>query len=180
MPSMAQRPASDYDNIERRIRAAMWIGGINDFGELAGRINARNLGETTLRKLNATRKPQATRLHLRAIAEACGVPYEFFTTGLLPASTDPEAPDALSAHHEQTQNLANITFTNHRLILEGVNQNQRLLQQLLAAVTRLEDAKPQAPRGDLGRDLSDDQTSPQSRPDTGTQQERDARQGNAG
>jgi hypothetical protein len=72
------KKASEYDPVERRIRAAMTLAGV-DFKGLADRIAERNLSESTLRRLGAD-EPRATRVHLRAIAEACELPYEFFTT----------------------------------------------------------------------------------------------------
>ena len=72
-----QRKPDEMDHVERRIRAAMWLAGL-DFDQLAEKISLPKLGATTLRKLDATR---ATRLQLQPIADACDVPYEFFTEG---------------------------------------------------------------------------------------------------
>ena len=92
------------DSTERRIRAAMTIGGVDSFVHLAGLIDRRGFGEATLRRLKATGDTRATSHHLKPIADACGVPYEFFTTpadelGRPAAASSPSAErlDALEA-----------------------------------------------------------------------------------
>lgn len=73
---MPKRTAASYDPVERRIRAAMTLAGL-DFKELAERIGQRALGESTLRRLNA--QSSLTSFHYTAIAEACEVSPSFFT-----------------------------------------------------------------------------------------------------
>lgn len=74
-------PLVDDPPIGRRIRAAMAFAGISGFGELASLIDQRGLRERTLRKLaddnDASRDVQ--RRDILAIADATGLPYEFFT-----------------------------------------------------------------------------------------------------
>jgi hypothetical protein len=78
---------SNY-SIERRLRAAMALTGVESVGELARLLDARGLGERTLRKFqdpNDSRKPR--RHELDAIAKALKVPSGFLV--------DDEATDSL-------------------------------------------------------------------------------------
>lgn len=65
----------------RRIKAAMRLAGIESFEELAAKIDKRNYGSRTLRKYADDNDLEnvAHRGQLVVIAEACELPYEFFT-----------------------------------------------------------------------------------------------------
>lgn len=68
---------SNY-SIERRLRAAMVLAGIDSVGELARLIDARGLGERTLRKFQDPNDPRQPRPHeLEAITKALNVPPGF-------------------------------------------------------------------------------------------------------
>lgn len=124
-----RRPASQLDLVERRIRAAMLVAGIDNFTKLDERIGrVQNLKETTLRKLDSTK---ATKLQLGAIADACGVPYEFFTA---PA-------DALGLPEGEVDGRILAEIVQHRTrvehaILAGATERQ----ELVAAITQLDKA----------------------------------------
>lgn len=97
------------DETERRIRAAMTLAGIDSFEDLARRIDSRNLGATTLRKLNDNVRASLPR---RAIADACGLPYQFFTVDfrrlseLAQAAASDAQPERLDALEQQVSQLA--------------------------------------------------------------------------
>jgi hypothetical protein len=65
----------DQDEIRRRIRAAMALAGISSWEELAEHTP---LSRSTLKDLGTERR-RAEETHLRVIAAACDVPYEWFT-----------------------------------------------------------------------------------------------------
>lgn len=75
MPSV---PLPDQDTLRRRVKAARQLAGysVRELSDAIGE-NAR-LGERTLRKLEGG-ESQLQMPHLRAIAEACYLPVEFFT-----------------------------------------------------------------------------------------------------
>lgn len=63
----------------RRIKAAMALAGYS-IEELSEAIDQRGLGPRTLRKLQDDADPREARAwELRAIAEACDLPYAWFT-----------------------------------------------------------------------------------------------------
>jgi transcriptional regulator with XRE-family HTH domain len=65
----------DQDETRRRIRAAMALAGISSWEELAERTP---LSRSTLKDLGTERR-RAEETHLRVIAAACEVPYDWFT-----------------------------------------------------------------------------------------------------
>ena len=65
----------DQEETRRRIRAAMALAGISSWEELAERTP---LSRSTLKDLGTERR-RADETHLRVIAAACDVPYEWFT-----------------------------------------------------------------------------------------------------
>lgn len=125
---MPKRKAATYDQIERRIRAAMWIAGL-EFEDLAQRIDTPNLGIHTLRRLNASKKPKATKLHLDAIAEACGVTTAFFSVDF----------SQLQATDDQPEDVREL-LASIELRLEAL---EREVSELSAGESD-EDAPPQA------------------------------------
>lgn len=76
----------------------MALGGVDGFADLAARISERNYGATNLRLLNDQDQRRTPR---ERIAEACGLPYEFFTVDFdripelekAPAEEAPTTPD---------------------------------------------------------------------------------------
>lgn len=73
--------APDEAEIARRVRAARLIADIRTVEELAQRIDARGLGAKTIGAIERGER-DAKRMELREIAEACGLPEEFFTADL--------------------------------------------------------------------------------------------------
>jgi transcriptional regulator with XRE-family HTH domain len=68
----------EQEELRRRLHAARVLRGLT-FGELASRIGRENrLSERTLRKIEGGEE-QLRELHLRTIAPALELPYEFFT-----------------------------------------------------------------------------------------------------
>lgn len=66
------------EELIRRLKAAQALAGFESVDDIAARIGIEGLGRDTLR--NMWRGKRAVRRHeLREIAEACGVPLEFFT-----------------------------------------------------------------------------------------------------
>jgi transcriptional regulator with XRE-family HTH domain len=68
----------DPEEIRRRVKAARALAGIS-VKELAERINQEGLGERTLRALEGDAGRAWRPMELQAVAQACGLPYEFFT-----------------------------------------------------------------------------------------------------
>src|SRR4051812_4474542 len=66
--------------VARRIKAAQALGGFTNTEDLATATKAvGNLGLKRVRELQQQRGDEARVVELRTIAEACGLPYEFFT-----------------------------------------------------------------------------------------------------
>jgi hypothetical protein len=65
----------EQDEIRRRIRAAMALGGVGSWEALAERTP---MSRSTLKNLG-TPRAHADESHLRVIAAACGLPYPWFT-----------------------------------------------------------------------------------------------------
>lgn len=74
-------------DVTRRIKAARALAGFDSRAALAAKLDA-GLGAKTLQKIESGERPVVQR-ELREIAEACGLPYEFFTVDFaqLPALT---------------------------------------------------------------------------------------------
>jgi uncharacterized small protein (DUF1192 family) len=68
----------DSSQTRRRVKAARAIAGLS-VAELAARIDQSGLGERTLRALEGEGGRQFRPMELQAIAQACDLPYEFFT-----------------------------------------------------------------------------------------------------
>jgi hypothetical protein len=74
VPDMANTPT-----VGRRIKAAIALAGYS-IEDLSEAIDQRGLGPRTLRKLQDDSDPREPRAwELRAIADACDVPYRWFT-----------------------------------------------------------------------------------------------------
>ena len=96
----------DDAEIARRVRAARIIADLRTVEELAERIGARGLGAKTLGAIErAERRPR--RMELREIAEACGLPPEFFSADLweLAATDGGGVQDRLTALEERIDRL---------------------------------------------------------------------------
>lgn len=89
---------------QRRIRAARALAGFDSVDDLAAHVD---MGATTLRKMERGERPVRPR-ELREIAEACGLPYEFFTEDFerLGAGPAEGVEDRLSALEEAVSLLA--------------------------------------------------------------------------
>lgn len=70
--------AVDDEGLRRRMKAAQTLAGIKNVRELAERIDLPGLGRDTLYEMQSGKRP-ILRHELREIADACGVPVEFFT-----------------------------------------------------------------------------------------------------
>lgn len=66
------------NEIRRRVKAAREIAGLSVEG-LAKKIDQKGLGERTLRSLESPNNRPFKSMELKAIAEACNLPYQFFT-----------------------------------------------------------------------------------------------------
>lgn len=69
----------DMVDLGRRLRAARELAGLRSVEALAKVLDEPGLGVSTLRAIEQGTR-EARNMELRAIAEACGVPYDFFTT----------------------------------------------------------------------------------------------------
>jgi hypothetical protein len=78
------------DDIRRRIRAAMALAGYTSWDQLADNTE---LSRSTVKDLGTSRG-RAKESHLRVIAAACGMPYEWFTIPDIAAAIQRENDDA--------------------------------------------------------------------------------------
>ena len=78
------------DDIRRRIRAAMALAGFTSWDQLADHTD---LSRSTVKDLG-TNRGRAKEHHLRVIAAACGLPYEWFTIPDIAATIPRENGDA--------------------------------------------------------------------------------------
>lgn len=93
----------------RRIKAAAELGGYRSLDQLAREVNLPKLSPKSLRR-SANDARDTPEHELRAIAEACGLPYEFFTVDFSrlpeiggPAAGAGERPDELQALRSRIQ-----------------------------------------------------------------------------
>jgi hypothetical protein len=117
--------------IERRIRAAMELAGVESVAELARRIDTRGLGARTLRKFQDPNDPREPRPHeLSAIAKALDLPDGLLS---LDERTDTETINARVARLEATiqEVLSRLPATDAReeieLELDGADEQDRSL-----------------------------------------------------
>ena len=137
----------------------MQLAGIESFGELARIVNTRNLGERTLRKIGDDSDSSRTmqRLDAIALAEATGLPYNFFA---LPAerlvAAIETADSAAPAQHE-------------RVDASGLDEMRERLAALEEAVRQLAAALPTpAPPDALTRMPEEIATTREERPQLGS------------
>lgn len=78
--------AVEGEELRNRLRAAQALAGIRSVDELAERIGIEGLGRDTLYDMQRGKRP-IRRHELREIADACGLPYEFFTVDFATLST---------------------------------------------------------------------------------------------
>lgn len=69
----------DREQAARRTRAALALAGYRNVEDLAKRLNGSGVGLKRLREIYQRRGNEPRTVELREIAEACGLPYEFFT-----------------------------------------------------------------------------------------------------
>lgn len=143
IPTVRQEMSASGITDGRRIRAAMELAGIDSFGELARRIDHDGLGERTLRKIaddnDATRSAQ--RLDLVAIADACGLPYEFFTIDF----ADLAATVPVSFVEDRLADLEGKMATLLKVPHHGSTQpDERAAEIAEAEVRQLREQRPEA------------------------------------
>ena len=118
----------DDSQIRRRVKAARALAGLS-VGQLAKRLDEPGLGERTLRDLESQKGRSFYRRELRAIAEACGLPYEFFTMdfsaaredsleGIIEAKVEAAVERAMEQHTDATRDAVGATRQTKRA-LEG-------------------------------------------------------------
>lgn len=130
--------APDEAEIARRVRAARLIADIRTVEELARRIDARGLGAKTIGAIERGERT-VKRMELREIAEACGLPEEFFTADLASlaggagggegsrAGGDPELEERLAGIEGRLAQLEEGSRT-----AELIDQTRRLVEVLTA------------------------------------------------
>lgn len=107
----------DLEDTRRRIRAARVLAGLERVDDLADLIDTQGLRRDTLYSIEAGKRP--VRPHeLRMIAEACGLPYAFFTVDF--AALEEGTPDDRFARLED--------------MIAGVNDRLTTWEPLLAAL----------------------------------------------
>lgn len=90
----------------RRVKAAQALGGFSNAGALASATKGLgNLGLKRIRELQQQRGNEARVVELRTIAEACGLPYEFFTADF-GSLTHVATPEEFREVQEQVRELA--------------------------------------------------------------------------
>jgi hypothetical protein len=109
--------------LRKRLRAAQVIAGFKSVDELAGRIAIEGLGKDTLYDMQ--RGKRAIRRHeLREIADACGLPMEFFTEDFDRMRT-PEP--GIAEHDARSQKYT-------AQIIDAVQVSARAILERLAAI----------------------------------------------
>jgi hypothetical protein len=123
-----RRTARERDDIERRVRAALELAGL-DFAELARKIDQPGYSERSLRNLNAE-IPHSKRPGMFApIAQACGLPLEFFTG----------APAEDPADIARLEHKIDDEFAFYRGALERIREQRiRETEQIVAAIRDLQ------------------------------------------
>lgn len=120
------------EDTRRRIRAARVLAGLERVEDLATKIDTPGLGRDTLYNIEAGKR--AVRAHeLRLIAEACGLPYEFFTTDFaaLGQSTDDEGrtlEQRIEAIESSIDTLVSVEARVARIELERRQERERAPQ----------------------------------------------------
>jgi transcriptional regulator with XRE-family HTH domain len=74
-------PSPNGEGLRRRLRAARIIAGYDRMEDLAATLNVAGLGTDTLYEIERGKRG-IQRHELKLIAEACELPYEFFTADL--------------------------------------------------------------------------------------------------
>lgn len=87
----------DREHILRRVKACRALAGFDSVENLADAIGSRGMSAGTLAQRESAAGPDYTIPELRAIANACGLPFEFFVADLdrLPEITEPAQLRAL-------------------------------------------------------------------------------------
>lgn len=104
------------EHVRRRVKAARALVGMS-VDELAVTINQPGLGVRTLRSLEGDKGRPFRPMELRAIADACELPYEFFTEDLWKlANVAPEKPASQADLDEVRTDLLQIGMVLNDLI----------------------------------------------------------------
>lgn len=91
--------------MRRRVKAARALAGIS-VKELAQRIGQDGLGERTLRSLEGDAGRAWRPMELQAVAQACGLPYEFFTVDFQQLTLNGRVGQRLDALEAELRQLA--------------------------------------------------------------------------
>lgn len=76
----------DPEDVARRVKAARMLAGYSSVKKLAAAINEKGLSGGTIRKYEEARRTPIRTSELYAIAEACGLPLEWFYVDLAEAA----------------------------------------------------------------------------------------------
>jgi hypothetical protein len=85
----------EREQAARRTRAALALAGYKNVEALAGALDGSGVGLKRLREIYQQRGGEPRRVELREIAEACGLPFEFFTADLTELGSDNSRTDEL-------------------------------------------------------------------------------------
>lgn len=95
----------DPEETRRRVKAARALAGIS-VKDLAERIGQKGLGERTLRELEGDAGRAWRPMELQAVAQACELPYEFFTVDFSQLSLSARTDTRLDALEAEVRRLA--------------------------------------------------------------------------
>jgi hypothetical protein len=91
----------------RRVKAAQALGGFSNAEALAAAAkDLGNLGLKRIRELQQKRGDKPRVIELRTIAEACGLPYEFFTIDFSQLSLSARIDERLNTLETEVRRLA--------------------------------------------------------------------------
>ncbi|MDE2107259.1 MAG: helix-turn-helix transcriptional regulator [Patescibacteria group bacterium] len=107
--------AMDGFGIGARMRAARALANISSAPELAAKIDARGLKRTKLYAIEKDRQA-AERHELQAIADACGVPLEWFTADFSRLAEISADPKVVIAHEKAMINERRNVFRGTSLV----------------------------------------------------------------
>lgn len=149
------------DDLARRIRAAIALGGFKGVPDLARNLNAPGLGEDNLYLMLGGKREIAPH-ELREVARVCGVPYEFFTADLGKLA-DAAGPDLEARVNEEVGRRTTMLDQQLEKIWAQLQELAAARSDLVGATPPV-GAEPPQPPGELGRRLSTPQTSDERQP----------------
>jgi DNA-binding XRE family transcriptional regulator len=145
------------EDTQRRIRAARVLAGMERVDDLADKINTRGLGRDTLYNIEAGRR-RVQPHELRLIAEATRVSPAFFEVDFSTlGQPGAEFADRVRAIEEQLA-AYDARLEDH---IAGVQTQLAAYGRRLAALKPPEESVYPSPPGELGRDATDSQPSPE-------------------